>query len=367
METMVISEAFWRGRRVLLTGHTGFKGAWTTLVLHRLGVAICGLALPADHDSGLFVAADLASDLDHHVGDINDLAAVGAVFARFRPEIVLHMAAQSLVRKSYADPVDTFATNVLGTVHVLEAARQSPGVRAVIVVTSDKCYENTGLARGYVEADRLGGADPYSSSKACAELVAESYRRSYFAAEDALQVATVRAGNVIGGGDWSADRLVPDAVTAFTKSAPLSIRNPHAIRPWQHVLDPVLGYLMLAERLVRDGKPLAQAWNFGPDHASEVTVGEIADQLVRRWGGTASWRHDAGEHPHEAAYLRLDSSKARSRLGWRPALALGDALDLTVAWYRQWGAGADLRKATLTQIDRVLEHSLMRASQAIHA
>ena len=363
----MISDVFWRGRRVLLTGHTGFKGAWTTLVLHRLGAEICGLALPPDHDNGMFVVANLARDLDHHIGNINDLAAVEAAFARLRPEIVLHMAAQSLVRKSYADPVDTFTTNVVGTVHVLEAARRSPGVRAVIVVTSDKCYENTGSARAYVEADRLGGADPYSSSKACAELVTESYRRSYFAAEDALQVATVRAGNVIGGGDWSADRLVPDAMMAFIKNAPLSIRHPLAIRPWQHVLDPVLGYLALAERLVGDGQQFAQAWNFGPDRESEVTVGEIADQLVRRWGGPAGWRHDAGEHPHEAVCLRLDSAKAKNALGWRPALTLAEALDLTVAWYRQFAAGADMREVTLMQIDRVLEHAVTGAPQVADA
>jgi CDP-glucose 4,6-dehydratase len=365
MEEVVIGADFWRGRRVLLTGHTGFKGAWTALLLHRLGAEICGLALPPDDDRGLFVVAGVANDVAHHLGDINELADVIHLMARFRPEIVLHMAAQSLVRRSYAAPVDTFMTNVMGTVHVLEAARQTDSIRAVVVVTSDKCYENTGLDRGYLEADRLGGADPYSSSKACAELVTASYRRSYFADASAPKVASVRAGNVIGGGDWSADRLVPDAINAFRGNTALQIRNPNSVRPWQHVLDPVLGYLVLAERLASGSELFAQAWNFGPEPASEVTVGEVVDHLVRRWGPTANWRRDGGEHPHEAAYLRLDSSHARSKLGWRPQLSLEQSLDMTVEWYRQFDAGGAMRAVTLSQIDRVLERATQQA--ALHA
>jgi CDP-glucose 4,6-dehydratase len=355
---MVISPAFWRGRRVLLTGHTGFKGAWTTLLLHRLDAEACGFALPPEHDDGVFRATGAANDLLHRVGNVNDLATVRALVAAFRPEIVLHMAAQSLVRRSYTAPIDTYMTNVMGTVHVLEAARQVDSVRAVVVVTSDKCYDNTGSGRAYRETDALGGADPYSSSKACAELVTESYRRSYFSAASAPQVASVRAGNVIGGGDWSSDRLVPDAIRAFRNNEPLRIRNPNSIRPWQHVLGPVLGYLLLAERLISDGQAFAQAWNFGPENSSEVTVGEVADHLVRRWGASARWCRDAGEHPHEAAYLRLDSSKAKTELGWRPLIALEQSLDLTVEWYRQFDAGSAMREVTFRQIDRVLDHAV---------
>jgi CDP-glucose 4,6-dehydratase len=355
---MVISPAFWRGRRVLLTGHTGFKGAWTTLLLHRLDAEACGFALPPEHDDGVFRATGAANDLLHRVGNVNDLATVRALVAAFRPEIVLHMAAQSLVRRSYTAPIDTYMTNVMGTVHVLEAARQVDSVRAVVVVTSDKCYDNTGSGRAYLETDALGGADPYSSSKACAELVTESYRRSYFSVASAPQVASVRAGNVIGGGDWSSDRLVPDAIRAFRNNEPLRIRNPNSIRPWQHVLGPVLGYLLLAERLISDGQAFAQAWNFGPENSSEVTVGEVADHLVRRWGASARWCRDAGEHPHEATYLRLDSSKAKTELGWRPLIALEQSLDMTVEWYRQFDAGSAMRETTFKQIDRVLDHAV---------
>jgi CDP-glucose 4,6-dehydratase len=366
MEAMVIRPAFWRGRRVLLTGHTGFKGAWTTLLLHRLGAEVCGFALPPEHDDGVFRTTGAANDLLHRVGDINDVTTVKALVAEFRPEIVLHMAAQALVRRSYAEPVDTYRTNVMGTVHVLEAVRQVDSVGAVIVVTSDKCYENTGSSRAYHEADALGGTDPYSSSKACAELVTESYRRSFFSAASAPPVASVRAGNVIGGGDRSSDRLVPDAVRAFRNNEPLRIRNPRSVRPWQHVLDPVLGYLLLAERLISDGQAFAQAWNFGPEPSSEVTVGEVADHLVRRWGVSARWCRDGGEHPHEAAYLRLDSSKAKTELGWRPLLPLEQSLDMTVEWYRQFDAGGAMREVTLKQIDSALDRSVKQMSHALH-
>src|ERR1700730_530028 len=355
---MVISPAFWRSRRVLLTGHTGFKGAWTTLLLHRLDAEACGFALPPEHDDGVFRATGAANDLLHRVGNVNDLAAVRELVAAFRPEIVLHMAAQSLVRRSYTAPIDTYMTNLMGTVHVLEAARQVDSVRAVVVVTSDKCYDNTGSGRAYREIDALGGADPYSSSKACAELVTESYRRSYFSAASAPLVASVRAGNVIGGGDYSSDRLVRDAIRAFQNNEPLRIRNPKSVRPWQHVLDPVLGYLLLAERLISDGQAFAQAWNFGPENSSEVTVGGVADHLVRRWGASARWCRDAGEHPHEAASLRLDSSKAKTELGWRPLIALEQSLDMTVEWYRQFDAGSAMREVTFRQIDRVLDHAV---------
>ena len=355
MEKMVIDRAFWRGRRVLLTGHTGFKGAWTTLLLRVLGAEVCGFALAPEHDDGVFNAAGVANDLRHTIGDINHAAAMQPLFASFRPEIVLHMAAQSLVRRSYLQPAETYMTNVMGTVHVLEAIRQADSVRAAVIVSSDKCYENAGLARGYVETDALGGSDPYSSSKAGTELVTQSYRRSYFSGASGPQVASARAGNVIGGGDWCADRLVPDAIRAFRNTETLLIRNARSIRPWQHVLDPVLGYLQLAEALIKQGPRFAEGWNFGPGPQSEVTVGEVADHLVRRWGAQASWSRDTGEHLHEAAYLRLDCTKANTQLGWNPVLPLEQALDLTVEWYRHFNDGASMRDITLAQINRVLD------------
>jgi CDP-glucose 4,6-dehydratase len=360
MEKMVIDATFWRGRRVLLTGHTGFKGAWTTLLLHSLGAELAGFALPPEHEDGLFSVAGVANDLLHRTGDITDPAALIVLLAEFRPEIVIHMAAQSLVRRSYTQPVETYATNVLGTVHVLESIRHVDSVRAAVIVSSDKCYENVGLERGYHEADPLGGSDPYSNSKACAELVTLSYRRSYFSDSAGPQIASARAGNVIGGGDWSADRLVPDAVRAFSRNETLQIRNARSVRPWQHVLDPVLGYLRLAERLYDNGSSFAESWNFGPGPSSEVTVGEVADHLARRWGGNANWCRDTAEHPHEAAYLRLDCRKANSRLGWNPLLPLDQALDLTVEWYKHFDAGSPMRDVSMAQINRVLERAATR-------
>jgi CDP-glucose 4,6-dehydratase len=357
MEKMVIDRAFWRGRRVLLTGHTGFKGAWTTLLLHSLGAEVCGFALLPEHEDGLFSVAGVADDLRHTIGDINHPGALKTLLVQFRPEIVLHMAAQSLVRRSYLQPVETYMTNVMGTVHVLEAMRHVDSVRAAVIVSSDKCYENVGFDRGYVETDALGGSDPYSSSKACTELVTQSYRRSYFSDASGPQVASARAGNVIGGGDWSTDRLVPDAIRAFRNNETLRIRNARSVRPWQHVLDPVLGYLRLAQALINDGTRFAEDWNFGPGPLSEVTVGEVADHLVRRWGANTSWCRDTGEHPHEAAYLRLDCTKANTRLGWNPVLPLEAALDLTMEWYKHFNGGAAMREISIAQINRVLDRA----------
>lgn len=357
MEVVVIDRGFWNGKFVFLTGHTGFKGGWTALLLHSLGAKVHGFALPPEHDNGIFAAAGVAQDLTHEIGDVREFHAVSEAMAKARPEIVLHMAAQPLVRRSYAQPIETYATNVMGTVHVLESVRQVDSVRAVVVVSSDKCYENTGQSAGYVETDGLGGADPYSNSKACTELVTESFRRSFLSATAAPAVASARAGNVIGGGDWAEDRLVPDAIRAFGVGKSLRLRNPHAVRPWQHVLDPVLGYLRLAELLVIRGQEFAEGWNFGPSAASEVTVGTVADSLVRLWGESAGWEQDGGEHPHEAAYLRLDCAKARARLRWQPALALDDGLSLSVDWYRQLGRGVDMRELSLSQIDRVLNQA----------
>lgn len=355
VENLVIDPQFWSGRRVYLTGHTGFKGAWAALMLWRLGAKVTGFALPAASDDDLFEVAKVAPVLQkHELGDIRNLASLTASLREAEPEIVLHLAAQSLVRLSYDEPVATYETNVMGTVHLLEAARRTPSVRATIIVTSDKCYENVGWVWGYREVDRLGGHDPYSNSKGCAELVTDSFRRSFFLPEGRSHVASVRAGNVIGGGDWARDRLVPDAVRAFRASEALKIRNPHAIRPWQHVLDPVGGYLRLAQCLFTDGAGFAEGWNFGPGTGSENSVSTVVSRLADLWGDSASWQLDGDRHVHEAAYLKLDCSKAANRLGWQPMIDFAKALRLTVDWYRSFGNGRDMREMTMAQIDEFL-------------
>ncbi len=356
MEGVVIHPASWQGRRVFLTGHTGFKGAWATCLLHRLGAEVFGYALAPEDDS-LFNAARLADDVDHTIADIRDRERLTAALSRAEPSVVIHMAAQALVRRSYAEPVETYATNVMGTVHLLEAVRACPSVVAVVIVTSDKCYANNGWVWGYRETDALGGHDPYSNSKACAELVTDAYRKSFFSTPGAARVASARAGNVIGGGDWAEDRIVPDAIRAFMAGVPLQVRNPAATRPWQHVLDPVLGYLMLAERLLDGGNGVAEAFNFGPSPTRDVAVSEIVDRLVALWGPGASWEQAPGSHPHEAAMLTLDSAKAAARLGWKPTIGLDRALDMTVAWYKGSRDGADMRRRTIEQIDAVLAHN----------
>jgi CDP-glucose 4,6-dehydratase len=344
------SAAFWRGKHVLVTGHTGFKGSWLCHWLLHLGASVTGLALAPDTEPSLFVESRLADRLASHLDDVRDLAATRRVVAAARPEIVLHLAAQSLVRRSYADPVGTFATNVLGTAHVLEAARSVDGLRAIVSVTSDKCYRARDDGAPHCETDPLGGADPYSSSKACAELVTGAYRQAFFAGKSAaVAVASVRAGNVIGGGDWASDRLVPDCVRAFASERPVALRNPQAVRPWQHVLEPISGYLVLAERLWNDPN-YAEAWNFGPDDGDARPVSAVVERVARAWGGNAGWTMQAGEHPHETAELRLDSTKARARLGWRPRLKLDQALDWTVDWYRRRGAGEPAQRLVEAQI-----------------
>ena len=354
MEAMVIDPNFWRGRRVFLTGHTGFKGSWLTLLLARLGADVTGFALAPESRAGMFLAAGGQTFLTRSVmGDIRNPEELAAAVGTARPEIVIHAAAQSLVRRSYQEPTATFATNVLGTVHLLDAVRRTEGIRAVIVVTSDKCYENAGGGGRFREVDRLGGRDPYSSSKAAAELVVDAYRQS-FLDEAGCAVATVRGGNVIGGGDFADDRLVPDAMRAFVAGRTLRIRNPAAVRPWQHVLDLLGGYLRLAERLACGGSAFAGAWNFGPPPASEVRVADVASALVRLWGSPARWEEDIGSHPHEAAHLALDSTKARSLLGWHPVLDLDKALALTVDWYRDEAGGQAMQGLTVAQIDGFL-------------
>lgn len=345
--------AFWRDKKVFLTGHTGFKGAWASLLLRHLGASVYGYALPPTHQSALFVTARIGNDIKHHIADVRDLSTLRAAMAEAEPDIVIHMAAQALVRPSYEEPVETFATNVMGTVHVLEVARRLRSVQVILNVTSDKCYENNGAGAAFRESDRLGGDDPYSNSKACAELVTHSYRRSFFNVPGAARVATARAGNVFGGGDWARDRLVPDAMQAFLAGEALRIRNPNSVRPWQHALDPVLGYLKLVERLAND-EGFIGGWNFGPDAASEVSVGTVVERLIALWGDGARWTADAGPHPHEAAYLRLDCERARERLNWTPRLGLSQGLALTVDWYKALQRGQDLRRVSLEQLERVL-------------
>ena len=356
VERVVIHPAAWQGRRVFLTGHTGFKGAWASGLLRRLGAEVHGYALAPEPDS-LFNATRLAADIDHTIADIRDRDALAAALDRAQPSVVIHMAAQALVRRSYAEPVETYATNVMGTVHLLDAVRACSSVEAVVIVTSDKCYANNGWVWGYRENDALGGHDPYSSSKACAELVTDAYRRSFLSSPGAPRIASARAGNVIGGGDWAEDRIVPDAIRAFMRGTPLKVRNPAATRPWQHVLDPLLGYLTLAEHLLDGGSGTAEAFNFGPSPTHDVPVAAIVDRLAALWGDGARWEQDPGSHPHEAVTLTLDSSKAAARLGWRPAIDLNRALDMTVAWYKDSRDGGDMRQRTIGQIDSVLARS----------
>jgi CDP-glucose 4,6-dehydratase len=329
---------FWRSKRVLLTGHTGFKGAWLAIWLQRLGAEVTGFALPPETPS-LGEASGIERRIASIRDDIRDFPAVQRAFEAAASEIVLHLAAQAVVRRSYRQPVETFAANVMGTVHVLEAARQAPHVRAVVCVTSDKCYENQGAHVAYREADRLGGHDPYSASKACAELAAGAWRRSFLSGDTAL--ATARAGNVIGGGDWGPDRLVPDCVRAFAAGEAVAVRNPGATRPWQHVLDPLCGYLLLAEQLWLRGQDVAEAWNFGPPVAEAQPVSRVVRRLVQIWGDGAAWQPAPGPHPFEATQLAIDASLAYRRLDWHPRLDLEPALDWTASWYKNFAAGAD--------------------------
>lgn len=345
--------AFWAGRRVLITGHTGFKGSWLSLWLSRLGAQVTGFALAPDTSPNLFALAGVADSIDSRLGDVRDLDALRACMGDARPEVVLHLAAQALVRASYADPVATYASNVLGTVHLLEAVRSCPSVQAVLIVTSDKAYENREWPWAYREDEAMGGRDPYSSSKGCAELVTAAYRASFFGpGGHHARVASARAGNVIGGGDWSPDRLVPDAVRAFERGEALEIRAPSAVRPWQHVLEPLSGYLRLAEVLAGpDGPAACEAWNFGPADEDCRPVAEVVTALARSWGPDALWRSpEMASALHEATFLKVDASKARARLGWDRRLRLGQALDWTGTWYRAQAAGTKAETLCLEQI-----------------
>lgn len=340
------------GRRVLLTGHTGFKGGWLALWLTELGADVTGYSLPAVSGPTLFTAAGVADGLRHVEGDIRDLDAFGRIWDETAPEVVFHLAAQAIVRESYRDPLTTVTTNTLGTAHVLELARRSSSPVALVLVTSDKCYENQEWERGYAEDDQLGGRDVYSGSKAAAEVLISSYRRSFF--DGRVRAASARAGNVIGGGDWAVDRIVPDAMTALLAGRPVTVRHPRAVRPWQHVLEPLSGYLLLAARLLdaREGvrAAAADAWNFGPTVENTRTVGELVDAIVARWGSGEVTDGSSPDAPHEAGLLRLDIAKAAAGLGWRPRWDFPDAVARTVDWYRAWAGGADMREVCLGQI-----------------
>ena len=351
MTPLQTNPAFWQGKRVLLTGHTGFKGSWLSLWLQAMGAVIRGVALQPSTEPALFNTAQVAEGMDHQIADIRDYAAMQALMHEFQPEIVIHMAAQPLVRLSYQQPIETYATNVMGTVHVLEAARHAGSVRAIVNITTDKCYENREWVWGYREDEPMGGHDPYSNSKGCAELVSSAYRRS-FLKDAGIAMATARAGNVIGGGDWAADRLVPDILRALERREPVLIRNPHAIRPWQHVLEPLSGYLLLAERLHEHGQVDAEGWNFGPRDEDARPVQWIVEHLCANWSHGATWSLQPGEHPHEANFLKLDISKARQRLHWTPRWSLETALTRITEWHQAWLTKQDMRALCLQQISQ---------------
>jgi CDP-glucose 4,6-dehydratase len=353
MEDLVDPYSRWKGRRVFLTGHTGFKGGWMALWLSSLRATVRGYALDPCTTPSLFTAANVGSHIDDIRGDIRDSAALDRAMLDFAPEVVFHMAAQPLVRLSYQDPIGTFETNVIGTARVLDAVRRTPSVRAVVSITTDKCYENNEWIWPYRETDPLGGHDPYSASKACAEIVSASFRRSFLAPDQKVAVATARAGNVIGGGDWSTDRLIPDLVRGFLSGEPVRIRRPNSIRPWQYVLEPLHGYLILADKLLgADAAQYSTAYNFGPANEDARPVSWIADRMARFWGNNATWVLDEDPHaPHEATYLKLDTSRARHELSWTPKLRLEIALDWLVTWYRTWQSAPDAIQAlTLSQI-----------------
>jgi CDP-glucose 4,6-dehydratase len=351
LESLEMNPVFWHRKRVFLTGHTGFKGSWLSLWLQRLGATVIGYALAPPSKPSMFEVADVSKGMTSIIADIRDLPTLQRAMQAAEPDIVIHMAAQPLVRLSYAEPVETYATNVMGTVHVLEAARHTHCVKAIVVVTTDKCYENKEWPWGYREDEPMGGFDPYSNSKGCAELVTSAYRRSFLQG-NGVAVASARAGNVIGGGDWALDRLVPDILRAFEANQPVTIRNPQSTRPWQHVLEPLSGYLTLAEHLYNHGQVFAEGWNFGPRDEDARPVKWIVEHMVNHWGNGASWQQISGVHPHEANYLKLDISKARSRLGWQPSWPLSAGLQATTEWHQEWLNGTDMQAVTLKQINQ---------------
>jgi CDP-glucose 4,6-dehydratase len=359
LESLDMNKDFWKGKKVLITGHTGFKGSWLSLWLQYMGAKVIGYALPPPTEPNLFSIADVDRGMISVVGDIRDLKSLDVTIFEHRPEIVIHLAAQALVRASYADPIGTFSTNVMGTANVLEAVRNSETIKVAIIITSDKCYENNEWVWGYRESDPMGGHDPYSSSKGCAELVAAAYMKSFFSgshnSEGNIAIATARAGNVIGGGDWSKDRLIPDIMSSMMNGQAIMIRSPQSIRPWQHVLESLRGYLMLAESLWCHGSKFSGSWNFGPDDKDNKTVSWIADFITKQWGYGARWITDSNQHLHEAAYLKLDCSKSKQFLGWWPALDLPTTIQWIIEWYQALKRDQNMKKQTLEDIHRYEE------------
>lgn len=356
MKTGYVDAIFWKDKKVFLTGHTGFKGSWLSLWLTSMGARVRGYALEPNTTPNLFDVLAIDSLIEKsHIADIRDLATLQKAMSEANPDVIIHMAAQPLVRYSYANPVETYATNVMGTVHVLESTRVIESVRATVVVTTDKCYENKEWVWGYRENEPMGGFDPYSNSKGCAELVTSAYRQSYFSDSNSTnQVASARAGNVIGGGDWSVDRLIPDAIKAFEANQPLIIRNPLATRPWQHVLEPLSGYLILAQALYEEGSAFASGWNFGPRDEDNRAVKEVVDLIISYWGESASWKKEGSEQPHEANLLKLDCSKARSQLNWIPKWDLEVATQKIVKWQKAYQAKENMQEFSLAQINHYM-------------
>lgn len=352
-----INKKFWEGKRVFVTGHTGFKGSWMALLLQSMNSIVKGYALEPPTTPALFEEARVSENMESEIGDIRDQSLLKKSMIGFNPDIVIHMAAQPLVRLSYAEPIETYMTNVMGTAHVMEAARSCPNLRALVVITTDKCYENKEWLWGYREDEPMGGYDPYSSSKGCAELVVSAYRRSFFNENDSAFVATARAGNVVGGGDWAMDRLIPDAIRAFDAGEKVIIRNPGAVRPWQHVLEPVSGYLVLAEALYSKGKQFAEAWNFGPRDEDCKSVQWILDELCRLWGQNASWEHTDEANPHEARLLKLDCSKAAALLNWYPKWNIEQTLAQIVAWYEARRSKSDMQDHCFQEIKSYLSEN----------
>lgn len=362
---MGIDKEFWAGKRVLITGHTGFKGSWLSILLHKLGSDVYGYALEPPKNPSLFDEAKVSELVTSQIGDIRDYEKLSGFIKTFRPEIIIHLAAQPLVRESYKNPVETYDVNVMGTVKLLEAARHTLGIKAILNVTTDKCYDNKEWYWGYRENEPMGGYDPYSNSKGCSELVTSAYRNSFFNSKEynihGTAVATARAGNVIGGGDWAGDRLIPDLIRAITKGEEVKIRSPFAIRPWQHVLEPLAGYLMLAEMLFKDGPEFAEAWNFGPDDIDTQNVVWILEKFSGLWGKGFSYSIDKNPQPHEATWLKLDCSKARAKLNWHPEWNIEKALEYTVDWYKAWFSKRDVRKLCLSQIEEYFKFNVPKS------
>jgi CDP-glucose 4,6-dehydratase len=345
----MINKVFWQGKRVFLTGHTGFKGSWLSLWLSSLGAEVKGYALPPSTCPSLFDEVEVEKLIDSQIGDIRDQVKLYESMTHFNPDILIHMAAQPLVRYSYDAPIETYEVNVIGTAKVLEVARSCSNLKAIVNITTDKCYENDERVQGYKENDPMGGRDPYSSSKGCAELVASAYRRS-FLQQQCIGLASVRAGNVIGGGDWADDRLIPDILRSFEKSEPVVIRNPKATRPWQHVLEPLSGYLVLAQKLYDDFEKYAEGWNFGPDEKDVKPVDWILDKMISKWPNS-SWEIDQNSNPHEAGFLKLDISKSESKLGWKPVWELSYTLEKIIDWHKAWLAKKDMQAICLAEIE----------------